>query len=66
MPRERAAPEMGLSQQVSVMHRFIEEELARHEAITPQRDDRATALPLLNALFLAVLSEHAGRAPLLR
>ncbi len=56
--KKREAPEMGLSHQVPSIHRFVEDELARLEAIMPQRGDRSTPLPMLNALFHAVLREH--------
>lgn len=61
--KKRNAPEMGLSQQMPVLHRFIEDELARLEAVTPVRDERSTPLPLLNALLHTVLREHAPAAP---
>jgi predicted nucleotidyltransferase len=58
--QKREAPEMGLSPQVPVIHRFVQDELARLEENTPQRDERSTPLPLLNALFHAVLKEQAA------
>jgi predicted nucleotidyltransferase len=61
--KKSEAPEMGLSEQVPIIHRFVEEELARLEAILPEREHRSTPLPLLNALFHAVLREHAAPAP---
>ena len=56
LQKKRAAPELGLSPQVPAIHQFVEAELARLEAIAPVRDDRSTPLPLLNAMFHAVLS----------
>ena len=61
--QKREAPEMGLSRQVPVIHRFIEDELARLATVVPARDERATPLPQLNALFHTVLREHAVQAP---
>jgi predicted nucleotidyltransferase len=57
--QKREAPEMGLAAPVPIIHRFIDDELARLEAIAPPRDERATPLPMLNALFHRVLAEHA-------
>ena len=58
LDNKRQAPELGLSHQVPVIHRFIKDELARLETMTPGRDGRTTPLPMLNALFHAVLREH--------
>lgn len=57
LDNKRRAPELGLSPQVPVIHRFIEDELARLDTVTPCRDERATPLTMLNTLFHAVLRE---------
>ncbi len=54
---KRAAPEMGLSEPISCIHDFIEQELARLEKMNPQRTFREAVLPQLNALFYGVLHE---------
>ena len=59
---KRDAPEMGLSAPVAAIHRFVEDELARLETIVPERADRTTPLPMLNALFHAILREHTAPA----
>lgn len=60
LAQKRAAPEMGLAAPVAIIDRFIADELARLEAIAPQRDERTSPLPALNALFHRVLAEHAA------
>ena len=60
--KKRDAPEMGLAAPVPIIHRFVEDELARLEAILPERDDRNTPLPMLNGLFHAVLREKTDPA----
>lgn len=58
--KKRAAPEMGLSAPVAIIHRFVEDELGRLEALLPDRDERTSPLPMLNALFHAVLKEPSA------
>lgn len=57
LAQKRLAPELGLSAPVDSINRFIEAELARLEAINPQRTQRAEPVPRLSALFQATLRE---------
>jgi len=56
--KKRMAPEMGLSEPVTVINQFIETELARLEAISPQRIQKSEVITRLNALFHATLNER--------
>lgn len=58
LAKKRLAPEMGLSEPVSIINEFIESELARLEVISPQRIQRSEVISRLNALFHATLEEH--------
>ncbi len=54
---KRVSPELGLSPQIAPIQKFIENELARLEQITPMRNDRADVESLLSDLFRSVLKE---------
>jgi len=56
---KRDAPEMGLSDPIASINRFVEDELERLETIAPEHGARPSPLPQLNALFHAVLQEQA-------
>lgn len=58
LARKRMAPELGLSEPVASINRFIEAELARLEIINPQRTQKAEVIERLNALFHATLDER--------
>ena len=60
LERKRAAPEMGLGDPVPSINAFIERQLARLEATTPDSTRQTGAVPALNALFHAILDE-SGR-----
>ncbi|ALV08834.1 nucleotidyltransferase domain-containing protein [Roseateles depolymerans] len=57
---KQSSPEMGLSPQVPVIQRFIEQELQRLEHIRPDPQPRAEVEPLLSELFRTVLKETWG------
>lgn len=56
--QKRATPELGLSEPITLLNDFIEQELARLESVQALPAPRAQPLPALNALFHAVLREH--------
>ncbi|MDB5869275.1 MAG: nucleotidyltransferase protein [Polaromonas sp.] len=58
LARKRMAPELGLAEPVASVNQFIEAELARLEAINPQRTQKSEPVPRLNALFRATLAER--------
>lgn len=60
LERKRGAPEMGLGDPVPSINAFVEEQLERLEAMSPETTRQAGALPVLNTLFHAVLDE-SGR-----
>lgn len=57
LDRKRGAPEMGLGDAVPSINDFVEEQLARLEAMSPDPARQPGALPLLNTLFHAALDE---------
>ncbi len=57
LDRKRGAPEMGLGDAVPSINDFVEEQLARLEAMSPDPARQPAALPLLNTLFHAALDE---------
>ena len=57
---KRDAPEMGLSTPIVSINRFVEDELERLDALAIGRDQRASPLPQLNALFHQLLREQAA------
>lgn len=58
LAQKRLAPELGLSEPVASINRFIEAELARLEVIDPQRTQKPEVIARLNALFQATLRER--------
>jgi predicted nucleotidyltransferase len=59
--RKKAAPEMGLSQPISSINAFIEQELERLESITPQRDGSSERVSMLTEVFRSTLGEPSMR-----
>lgn len=57
---KRETPELGLSPQIAPIQKFIQAELERLEHISPVRQDRPVAEPLLLELFRDVLKETWG------
>ncbi len=57
LERKRGAPEMGLGDPVPSINAFVEEQLERLEAMSPETTRQAAALPVLNTLFHEVLDE---------
>jgi len=57
LEQKRNAPELGLSAPFPRVNAFIEAELTRLDAATPERDDLRPVLPSLNTLFLATVRE---------
>ena len=60
LERKRAAPEMGLGDPVPSINAFVADQLARLETMRPEVTRQPGAIPVLNALFHAVLDE-SGR-----
>jgi predicted nucleotidyltransferase len=54
---KRASPELGLSQPVPAIHRFIESELLRLEQVVPERSERWGSVSMLSDLFRTVLRD---------
>jgi uncharacterized protein len=57
LKKKRAAPEMGLASPVGSIHRFIEEELQRIEAIVIPKAQAGDEVPQLNSMFRRCLVE---------
>lgn len=57
LDRKRAAPEMGMEAPVATIHRFVESELERLEAIVPAVSSKSGMHPALNDLFRRILAE---------
>lgn len=57
LEKKCAAPEMGLAPQVPGIHRFIESELERLEALAPPQSRRAPVMASLNDVFRRTLDE---------
>ena len=55
--KKRAAQEMGLSAQLPILNAYIEAELARHEANTPERTQQSISMQILNDLFRQCVGE---------
>lgn len=55
--QKRSGLELGLSPQIPEIHDFIESELARIEALSPQHVERKNVEPTLSEIFRAVLRE---------
>ena len=58
LEKKKAAPEMGLSEPVPCLNRFIEAELARLERPDVVRFERSNVNAELNQLFHATLAEQ--------
>lgn len=57
LQKKLSSPEMGMSDPIPCINKFIENELNRLEVLNPQRSFREEPLPMLNSLFHKVLSE---------
>lgn len=58
LARKRQAPEMGFSEPVPSINRFIEAELERLETVNPLRSRKSEQIENLNALFHATIREQ--------